>query len=517
MGGVARNDTQHEVATTADHVAAAHFRPRGHVLFEFREHRLGLAVQPDQRVEGDLVAQQLGIELCMVVPDIPGLFERTHTAETGRCRNTGTARQLDIGDPALIAQVSEDATINCIEFDLAALGSFLGDIASGFTIGHTCIVSRAAEDLPQAGALWESSGRVPNSCLFAGTDSSRLKLYFKRRQRHYVSFHGRISVNQNAPDLISSCWILTDGKIGMINPCRGLAEVLGVAPVSKVIDQRAPWRWLPPAITPATLGIVSASSDELVPPWPDLLIASGRKSVAPARAIKRASRAKTFCVQVQNPGIPPASFDLVVALAHDGLSGENVISTTGSLHGLTDRVLTAARTRFAEHVAHLPRPLLAVLLGGDNAVYRMTEDFSRNLARQLRALMDDHGWGLAITPSRRTPAHARQALAAALDGTDAEIWDETSENPYLGYLAHADAIIVTGDSVNMVCEATATGKPVHVAHLEGGSDKFRRFHQNLEVCGVTRPFNGTIQTWDYEPLDDTAMVAVEIQRRIAIG
>lgn len=303
----------------------------------------------------------------------------------------------------------------------------------------------------------------------------------------------------------------------MINQCRGLAEVLGVSPVSKVIDQRSPWRWLPPAITPASLVVLSETSDKLTPPWPDLLIASGRKSVAPARAIRRASGGKTFCVQVQNPGVAPAAFDLVVAPAHDGLSGDNVISTTGALHGLTESVLDAARANFNDRVSHLPRPLLAVLLGGDNAVYRMTDEFSQTLASQLRDLVDNHGWGLAITPSRRTPDHAKHALAGALQGTDAEIWDETGENPYLGYLAHADAIVVTCDSVNMVSEATATGKPVHVAHLEGGSDKFRRFHQNMETRGVARPFNGTVESWDYLPLDDTATVAAEIRRRIAIG
>lgn len=69
----------------------------------------------------------------------------------------------------------------------------------------------------------------------------------------------------------------------------------------------------------------------------------------------------------------------------------------------------------------------------------------------------------------------------------------------------------------MVSEATATGKPVYVAQLEGGSEKFRRFHRNMETRGVTRPFEGHISDWAYEPLDDTAMVAAEIQRRIAIG
>lgn len=303
----------------------------------------------------------------------------------------------------------------------------------------------------------------------------------------------------------------------MVNQCRGLAEVLGIEPVSKVIGLRAPWQWLPPVLTPNILGVTSGDSDPLTPPWPDLLIASGRKSVAPARAIRKASKGRTFCVQIQDPGVSPTAFDLVVAPDHDGMTGENVVSTTGSLHGLTESILAEARIRFADRVSRLQHPLLAVLLGGDNSVFKLTETYGRTLAAQLRDLAQNHGWGLAVTPSRRTPDHARRAIADALRSTGADVWDETGDNPYLGFLAHADAIIVTGDSVNMVSEATATGKPVHVAHLEGGSDKFRRFHQNMESRGITRPFNGTVENWDYEPLDDTAMVAAEIKRRIAIA
>jgi mitochondrial fission protein ELM1 len=82
-------------------------------------------------------------------------------------------------------------------------------------------------------------------------------------------------------------------------------------------------------------------------------------------------------------------------------------------------------------------------------------------------------------------------------------------------LAHADAIIVTVDSVNMVTEAAATGKPVHVIDLPGGSDKFRRFHAAMVEAGITRPFTGAIEHWSYTAPDDTARVAAEIRRRMS--
>src|SRR3546814_15726728 len=78
-----------------------------------------------------------------------------------------------------------------------------------------------------------------------------------------------------------------------------------------------------------------------------------------------------------------------------------------------------------------------------------------------------------VTPSRRTGPDNEAILRARLAGLPAEIWDGEGENPYFAYLGLADAILVTADSVNMVCEAASTGKPVYVIALDGSSDKFR--------------------------------------------
>jgi mitochondrial fission protein ELM1 len=96
-------------------------------------------------------------------------------------------------------------------------------------------------------------------------------------------------------------------------------------------------------------------------------------------------------------------------------------------------------------------------------------------------------------------------------------WDGRGENPYFGYLGLADAVIVTADSVTMISEAAATGKPVHVAALEGGSAKFRRFHAAMQEAGVTRPFAGRLEDWRYEPLDEAARIATEVRRRLELA
>ncbi len=56
---------------------------------------------------------------------------------------------------------------------------------------------------------------------------------------------------------------------------------------------------------------------------------------------------------------------------------------------------------------------------------------------------------------------------------------------------------MTADSVSMISEAAATGKPVHILDLDGGSAKFARFHAAMQDAGITRPFTGRIEVWSY--------------------
>ncbi len=314
---------------------------------------------------------------------------------------------------------------------------------------------------------------------------------------------------------MTSCWLLCEDKAGMINQARGLAEAAGLRPELKRVRRRSPWKYLPPSLWFAPLKAAGPGSDALDPPWPDVLIASGRYTVALALAIRRASGGRTFTVYIQDPKVNPARFDMVVVPEHDPCRGANVLTTRGALHRITAARLDAAAGQFRGALADLPRPLVAVLLGGNNRYYRLTPELARQLAGQLADLTHTQGAGFAITPSRRTDPGVVEALRTGLAGLPAVIWDGAGENPYFGYLALADVILVTADSVSMVSEACSTGKPVYVIELAGGGAKFQAFHAGLRAAGCTRPFAGGLETWSYPPLEDTARVAGELTRRLA--
>ena len=311
-----------------------------------------------------------------------------------------------------------------------------------------------------------------------------------------------------------TCWVLSNGIVGMDNQSLGLAEALGLAVTVKTQYPRAPWKYLPPQLWFAPLASAGPGSDVLAPPWPDVVIGTGRLNIPTAIAIKRASGGHVFNIRIQHPHVAFRHFDAIVAPSHDRCRGSQVIETLGAVNRVSAAGLEQARARWAPVFAHLPRPLVAVLLGGPNKAFRFDAGVAEAMARELGALRAA-GASLALTPSRRTGAELEALFRARLAPAGAWIWDGRGDNPYLGLLALADHILVTADSVNMVSEACYTGKPVQVLALPGGSAKFSRFHDAMRQGGYTRPFRGQLETWSYSPLREAERAAAEILRRMA--
>lgn len=308
-----------------------------------------------------------------------------------------------------------------------------------------------------------------------------------------------------------SCWIVTEGLAGTENQCLGVAEAMGLMPVVKRIGLRQPWKFLSPFIGAEQSW--TFTGDPMKAPWPDLIISSGRKSVAAARFIKKQSGGKTFIAQLQDPRVKPAEFDLVAVPAHDKLRGDNVILTQATPNRITPQRLADGRQDFASLLRSVPNPRVAVLIGGSSKAYTFEIENMRTLTAQLKEL-DRLGFGLMITVSRRTGDANLALLREMLKHTKAFLWDGRGDNPYFGLLGWADYILVTADSASMISEAATTGKPVYVIPLEGGSAKFDRLHRGLMEQNIIRPFTGQLQPYLYEPLKDAGLVAGKIREKM---
>jgi uncharacterized protein len=208
--------------------------------------------------------------------------------------------------------------------------------------------------------------------------------------------------------------------------------------------------------------------------------------------------------------VSSGDFDLLVVPEHDRLRGPQVFVTRGAVHRVTHAKLLAERQRFPG-LAALPRPIVSVLIGGTNKAYRLTLQRLGEIADAVSAILLADGGTALVTPSRRTGAAGIALLRDRLRGLSAWVWDGAGENPYFALLALADAFLVTADSVSMISEAAATGKPVHVLKLDGGNAKFVRFHEAMRAAGITRPFVGRIETWSYRVPDDTARAGAQLR------
>jgi mitochondrial fission protein ELM1 len=300
-----------------------------------------------------------------------------------------------------------------------------------------------------------------------------------------------------------SCWCLTEGVAGAENQCIGLAEAMGLCWGIK----RVPRPSFPLGYLPVTLWPTQGLKDILSPPWPDILISSGRGSVAGALAVRRASAGKTFMVHIQKPYAHPSLFDLIVVPQHDSLRGYNVLVVRTALHRVTQKTLLEAAQHFSARLSHLSRPLITVLVGGSSKYQKFSLNTIHRLADQLIAAQRESQGSLAVTASRRTGEENAIVLRERLRGVPHFFWDGTGENPYHGLLALADAIVATSDSVTMVSEACATGKPVHIFDTGARDRKLSQFHAKLRADGVTRSFAGKVEQWSYDPLNETGKIA----------
>lgn len=310
-------------------------------------------------------------------------------------------------------------------------------------------------------------------------------------------------------------WIVTDGKAGMDVQAKGVADALGLDYVPKHVAPAGLYKLLAPWGPVAPRERFGQAGTPFAPPWPDVAIATGRASIPYLRALRRRAGPKTYCIVLQDPKTGANIADLIWVPAHDRRRGPNVITTLTAPHSFSPERLAALRANTPPQIAALPSPCVAVMLGGKNGVYSFTDADDDRLEASLRSL-GALGASFMITPSRRTHLRLLRAVEQATGTRPRIIWDGTGENPYPQFLAHADILVVTADSVNMTGEACATGRPVYVFEPSAGSSKFRRFHAALRDYGATRPLPARfdrIDTWTYAPLNSAETIAAEVERR----
>ncbi|HEY0421187.1 MAG TPA: mitochondrial fission ELM1 family protein, partial [Acetobacteraceae bacterium] len=269
----------------------------------------------------------------------------------------------------------------------------------------------------------------------------------------------------------ASVWVLDDPRVGTAAQAIGIAERLGVP------FRRVPmaWGWMAhmAGLAPggSLLGLSSAArlvAGLDVEAGPRLVISAGRRSAAVALWLKR--QFGCHVVHCMSPGMAGLlgwqNFDLLVIPEHDRPPlAPNVFPVLGAPHRASPLLLHQAEVAWRDRLAHLPHPRVTLLVGGPVRGTDMQPALAHTLGRRVARLASARGGAVLATTSRRTGREATEALAAGLSSALHLLyrWGEPEENPYLGFLASADAIVVTADSVSMISEACATQAGVYMA------------------------------------------------------
>ena len=315
-----------------------------------------------------------------------------------------------------------------------------------------------------------------------------------------------------------TCWILSDGKAGDEAQCLGVTERLELQPDIRRIAPRKAYALLAPFGPIDPKDRENRENSPLKGPLPDIVIASGRRTVPYLRYLKRratqlpAGKA-LLSVYLKDPRTGAGTADLIWVPAHDRLRGDNVVVTLTSPHRISPERLRAARAAPPPWGTDA-RLCVGVLLGGDSQHHRFTQADIASFVEKLTRIAQT-GARLVITPSRRTPPTLAASVQQLCAQTDGFYWAGEGDNPYLAILAHADQLIVTADSVNMLGEAAATGTPIHLFAPTGGHTKISSFVKGLFDHGAVRPLNEHLESWAYPPLDATDEIAARVAQSYA--
>jgi mitochondrial fission protein ELM1 len=266
-------------------------------------------------------------------------------------------------------------------------------------------------------------------------------------------------------------WLIDAYRAGERAQVMALVKALGWSVEVKSLSYRK-YEFLTNVFRGSDLrGIKRDQSSPLRAPWPELVISSGLRNEPVCRWIRDQSSGKTKIVHVGRPWADPSRFDLVVTTPQYRIpQRDNVLQNSLTLHQVNAQRLQRERNRWRAQFEHLPTPRTAVCVGGDSGPYTFGPKAAVRLARQANKLAQRHGGSLLVSTSSRTSSTAAQALENALEAPHYFYrWRPGDDaNPYFGILGLADQFIVTADSISMLSEACASGRPVFMFDLGSG-------------------------------------------------
>ena len=306
--------------------------------------------------------------------------------------------------------------------------------------------------------------------------------------------------------------LLTEGMHGMISQVEGMAKALKVEYSHKIVKLSFPWNLIPPKFSPISSIVLKDRNYITEEETPDLVISCGRKSVIPSILLKR-KNPKIFTIHIQDPKVSLKNFDAIIAPEHDNLNGENVFSSKGAIHYITEIEIEKAKPYLVNKINS--QKIVSLILGGPNKYYKFDKDQLIKIFNTIKSDFVSRGYKIIVIPSMRTPRESIDLAAKEL-GECGYVVNRVDKQAYLSAYALANYVIVTCDSTSMISEAATSGKPIFVAHMKAKRNnyRFKKFFDLFKKMGITKDLGEKIETWSYNKHNEAQRIALELKNKI---
>ncbi len=306
--------------------------------------------------------------------------------------------------------------------------------------------------------------------------------------------------------------LLTEGMHGMISQVEGMAKALNSEYSHKIVRLSFPWNLTPSKITPISEKILKDKIYLTTDENPDLVISCGRKSVIPSILIKK-KNPKIFSIHIQNPNVNLKNFDIIIAPDHDNLKGDNVINSKGAIHYVTETEINKAKFYLADKVSR--KKIVSLILGGPSKYYNFNNTELLKIFDKIKTNFLTADYYPIIIPSMRTPKRIID-LANKEFSKIGLVINTIDKQAYLSSFALASSIVVTCDSVSMISEAAASGKPIFVAHMKSKKNnyRFKKFFQLFRDMQIIKDLGDNINDWTYEKFNEAERIAKIIEKKL---
>jgi mitochondrial fission protein ELM1 len=306
--------------------------------------------------------------------------------------------------------------------------------------------------------------------------------------------------------------LLTQGMHGMISQVEGLAKALNLDYRHQTIKLKKFWNFIPPKLTPISADILSEkfTCDAKV------IISCGRKSVIPSIALKKKFSKNILNIHIQDPKVKLSNFDFIVAPEHDNLKGENVLTSKGAIHYLTNDDLDINESYLKSRI-NSQKKIVTLIVGGPTKYYNYNDKVIDDIFLKIKQNFLNNNYQLIIVPSMRTPQNIIDK-AKNYFNEDQIIIPYVDKKAYLCSLKNADHIIVTCDSTSMISEAAITGKPIYVAQMPTikSNKRFKNFFNLFTSLNIIKELGSPVENWTYGELNETSKIANQIREKIKL-